>query len=197
MMENNYEYVQESSKNQGSILGGVFGALLGSAIGAVAWAAVGMMGYIASIIGFVIAFLADKGYDLCKGRQGTVKMIVLIICVILAVAVGTVATTVWQIHNEYNALSDFEKEYYYPAEPDLIMQVLADEEVQSEIFKNGAMGLVFGILGAIGLIRGAKNGRNSTAAVQPASPESAIEMASVPARQEASAEAEPEKKEQA
>ena len=29
MMENNYEYVQESSNNQGSILGGVIGALLG------------------------------------------------------------------------------------------------------------------------------------------------------------------------
>ena len=59
-MENNFEYVQETQEKKGSVITGFIGALLGAAIGAVAWAAVGMMGYIASIIGFVIAFLADN-----------------------------------------------------------------------------------------------------------------------------------------
>ena len=115
-MENNFEYVQETQEKKGSVITGFIGALLGAAIGAVAWAAVGMMGYIASIIGFVIAFLADKGYDLFKGRQGTVKMVILIICVVLAVAAGTLGTAVWQIHNEYteqiNALTDLDKKMY-------------------------------------------------------------------------------------
>ena len=155
-MENNYTYAQDAQEKKGSIIGGFIGALLGAAIGAVAWTLVGMLGYVASIVGFVIAFLADKGYDLFKGRQGTIKMIVLIVCVILAVLAGTLGTAVWSIHNEYDALSDIEKKYYYPSEGEVIMQVLEDEEVQTGLLKDAGMGLVFGLLGSYGLIKAAK-----------------------------------------
>lgn len=168
-MENNYEYVQEVKENKESIIGGIIGALIGAAIGAVAWAVVGMLGYIASIIGFVIAFLADKGYDLLKGRQGVLKMIVLIVCVVLAVAAGTVGTYVWTIHNEYNeqlaALTDFEKKYYEIAtEAEFMQELLANSEVQGEMIKDGGLGLVFGIMGSIGLITGAKKKRPQSSA---------------------------------
>ena len=183
-MENNFEYVQETQEKKGSVITGFIGALLGAAIGAVAWAAVGMMGYIASIIGFVIAFLADKGYDLFKGRQGTVKMVILIICVVLAVAAGTLGTAVWQIHNEYteqiNALTDLEKKMYeIMTEGEFMKEILMDSEVQTSLIKDSALGLVFGILGSFGLISAAKYGKKKQAAA-PVSEESALEMAAVP-----------------
>lgn len=183
-MENNFEYVQETQEKKGSVITGFIGALLGAAIGAVAWAAVGMMGYIASIIGFVIAFLADKGYDLFKGRQGTVKMVILIICVVLAVAAGTLGTAVWQIHNEYteqiNALTDLEKKMYdIMTEGEFMKEILMDSEVQTSLIKDSALGLVFGILGSFGLISAAKNGNKKQAAA-PVSEEAALEMAAVP-----------------
>jgi hypothetical protein len=183
-MENNFEYVQETQEKKGSVITGFIGALLGAAIGAVAWAAVGMMGYIASIIGFVIAFLADKGYDLFKGRQGTVKMVILIICVVLAVAAGTLGTAVWQIHNEYteqiNALTDLEKKMYeIMTEGEFMKEILMDSEVQTSLIKDSALGLVFGILGSFGLISAAKNGKKKQAAA-PVSEEAALEMAAVP-----------------
>ena len=152
-MENNYPFAPEK---KGSIIGGFIGALLGASIGAVVWALVGMMGYIASIVGFVIAALASKGYDLLKGRQGTIKMVVLIGCVILAVFAGTLGTTVWSIHNEYDALSDVEKQYFFPSEGEVIMQILADEEVQTSLLKDSALGVLFGIMGSFGLIKAAK-----------------------------------------
>lgn len=183
-MENNFEYVQETQEKKGSVITGFIGALLGAAIGAVAWAAVGMMGYIASIIGFVIAFLADKGYDLFKGRQGTVKMVILIICVVLSVAAGTLGTAVWQIHNEYteqiNALTDLEKKMYeIMTEGEFMKEILMDSEVQTSLIKDSALGLVFGILGSFGLISAAKNGKKKQAAA-PVSEEAALEMAAVP-----------------
>lgn len=160
-MENNFTYAQEPQEKKGSIIGGFIGALGGAAIGAVIWAAVGMLGYIASIVGFVIAFLADKGYDLLKGRQGTIKMIVLILCVVLAVGAGTLGTYVWMIHNEYNdqlaELTDFEKKYYEIAtEAEFMQELLADSEIQSGMLKDSGMGLAFGILGAFGLIKSSK-----------------------------------------
>ena len=187
-MENNFEYVQETQEKKGSVITGFIGALLGAAIGSVAWAAVGMMGYIASIIGFVIAFLADKGYDLFKGRQGTVKMVILIICVVLAVAAGTLGTAVWQIHNEYteqiNALTDLEKKMYeIMTEGEFMKEILMDSEVQTSLIKDSALGLVFGILGSFGLISAAKNGKKKQAAA-PVSEEAALEMAAVPQNSE-------------
>ena len=168
-MENSYAYVQETEEKKGSIIGGIVGALIGAAIGAVAWTLVGMLGYIASIVGFVIAFLADKGYDLLKGRQGVIKMIVLIVCVVLAVAAGTLGTYVWSIHDayteQYNALSDLEKKYGdIMTESEYMQELLSDSEVQGEMVKDSLMGLVFGILGSVGLIAAAKNGKQKSAA---------------------------------
>lgn len=168
-MENNYAYVQEAEEKKGSVIGGIIGALVGAAIGAVAWTLVGMLGYIASIIGFVIAFLADKGYDLLKGRQGTIKMIVLIVCVVLAVAAGTLGTYVWTIHNEYNEqlseLTELDKKLYVIAsEEEFMRDVLSDSEVQGEMIKDSALGLVFGIIGSVGLIAAAKDSKKKSAA---------------------------------
>lgn len=168
-MENNYTYVQETVEKKGSIVGGIIGALIGAAIGAVLWTIVGMLGYIASIIGFVIAFLASKGYDLLKGRQGVIKMIVLIVCVALAVCAGTLGTAVWQIHDEYTTqlseLSDVEKKYYdIMTESEFMVSILSEKEVQTGLIKDSAMGLVFGILGSFGLIAAAKNGNKQNSA---------------------------------
>lgn len=186
-MENNYEYVQETTEKQGSVIGGFIGALVGAAIGAIVWTLVGMAGYIASIVGFVIAFLAEKGYDLLKGRQGVIKMIVLIVCVALAVAAGTLGTYVWTIHNEYNEqlsqLTEFEKKYFEIAtEEEFMKDVLSDSEIQTEMIKDSALGLVFGIMGSIGLIAAAKNGKKKTVPVNAATVEfneAALEAAPV------------------
>ena len=182
-MENNFDYAQETQENKGSVITGFIGALLGAAIGAVLWTVVGMLGYVASIVGFVIAFLADKGYDLFKGRQGTIKMIVLILCVVLAVGAGTVGTAVWALHDVYteevNALTEIEKKLYdIMPEDEFILMGLSDSEIQGEILKDAGMGLIFGFLGSFGLIKAAKNNRKQT--VEPAPQEATIEMAAVP-----------------
>ena len=73
-MENNYTYLQDAQEKKGSIIGGFIGALIGAMIGAVVWAAVGMLGYVASIVGFVIAFLADAGAYFVGLRFGRHKL---------------------------------------------------------------------------------------------------------------------------
>lgn len=186
-MENNYGYVQEVQEKKGSVVTGFIGALLGAAIGAVLWAAVGMMGYIASIIGFAIAFLASKGYDLFKGRQGTIKMVVLIICVVLAVGAGTIGTAVWSIHEVYveeiNALTEIEKQLYdIMPEGEFMLEVLGESELQTQILKDAGMGLLFGILGSYGLIKSAKDGKKKQS--EPVAQEAALEMAAVPQQDE-------------
>lgn len=154
-MEQNDTYPQEEMEKKGSVIGGIIGALVGALIGAALWAAVGIMGYIASIVGFVIAFLADKGYDLLKGRQGVVKIIVLILCVVLAVAAGTLGTYVWMSHDVYQeelaSLPEFQKAFVI-SEQEFMMEIFSDQEVQSEMLKDGGLGLLYGFMGSFGLI---------------------------------------------
>ena len=150
-MENNYAYVQETAEKNGSIVGGIVGALIGAAIGAVLWAVVGMLGYIASIIGFVIAFLASKGYDLCKGRQGKGKVVILIFAVLFGVLLGTVLPDIAYL---VQGIAAGEFVITYGEIPSLILGlVLFDSEYQAAILHNGGMGLLFAALGAFALLR--------------------------------------------
>ena len=58
MVENNPVEIQK----EGSYVTGLIGALVGALIGAVAWCLVMQLGIIASLVGFVIGWLAEKGY---------------------------------------------------------------------------------------------------------------------------------------
>ncbi len=105
-MENNYEYAQE--ENQGSIVRGLLGAILGAVIGAIIWAVVAVVTeHIFSLIGLAIGFIVGFGYDLLKGRKGTVRMVVVLVCVILSVVVGTIGTYAWWLHAWYQEETDF------------------------------------------------------------------------------------------
>ena len=195
-MESNMSYVEEMQEQRTSLIGGIFGALIGSAIGAVVWAVVGLMGYVAAIVGVLIAFLAAKGYDLLKGPQGVVKMVVLCLCLVLAVGAGTVGTAVWNVHTAYqeevNSLSAFERQYYdIPTEKEIMELTFADSEVQGELLRNFGMGLLFGVLGAYGIIFGSKkktaaqvNAEMDSARVIPVDEADAIAAAAVPQREE-------------
>ena len=82
---------QRKEEDRGSYASGAVGAALGALIGAIVWAVVLLMGYVASIVGLLIGFLAEKGYNLLKGKQGKGKIVILIIVIILGVLVGTLA----------------------------------------------------------------------------------------------------------
>ena len=64
--------------DNGNYVSGALGAVLGSSLGAVVWAIVLCMGYVASLVGLLIGWLADQGYNLLKGKQGKAKVWILI-----------------------------------------------------------------------------------------------------------------------
>ena len=148
-MENNGSIYEEP---KGSVGMGILGAALGALIGAVIWALVGLAGYIASVVGLLTAFLASKGYDLLHGRQGRIKVVVLVVCVILAVLLGNARTAAIQIHQVYmeegyNLYID-EATFFQLMVPAL----LEDSDFIGSILKDSAMGIGLAILGCIGLV---------------------------------------------
>lgn len=161
--------MENTQNKSGSILTGLIGALLGALIGAALWAGVGIAGYIASIVGFVIAFLAGKGYDLFRGRKGKVKMVVLIVCVVLAVLIGNAGSYAYMIHDVYGELLSelpAEEVQYAVSESEFYALMIEDAEVQGEFVKDFAVGMVFAVLGCFTEIRNAGSMKRLNAALK-------------------------------
>ena len=145
---------QEEAEKLGSresYLTGTVGALLGTVIGAVVWALVLKMGYVASIVGLLIAFLAVKGYDLLHGKQGKGKLLILLVCVVSGVVLGTFGAYTYELmemigSGELPGMS-------YSDIPMLWSILLEDSEFVSAAVKDILMGLLFAALGAWRIMR--------------------------------------------
>lgn len=151
--------MQRAEEDNGSYLLGLVGALGGSTLGAVLWAIVLNMGYVASLVGLVIGWLAEKGYNLLKGKQGKAKVAILILAIIFGVLLGTFGadafTLVGMVHDGELpgfALSDI---------PMIIIVLMAeDAEYRGAMLSNILMGLLFAALGVFALLR--KTGKDVT-----------------------------------
>jgi len=149
MKENNDRRVEEKT---GSYLQGTLGAFVGAALGAVVWAVVLYLGYVASIIGLLIGWLAEKGYTLLHGKQGKAKLVILIFAIVFGVLLGTILPDVVVLcqmigNGELPGCS-------YGEIPSLIITVMqADAEYMSAVVSNAGMGLVFAALGVFALLR--------------------------------------------
>lgn len=145
------EYESQREENTGSYGLGLIGALLGAALGAVVWALVLLSGFVASIVGLLIGWLADKGYDLLKGKQGKGKLVILILAVIFGVVAGTLAADAISLEQMIDAgeLLGWEMGDI----PLIMLMLFEDTEYITATFSNIGMGLVFAALGVFSLLR--------------------------------------------
>ena len=139
-------------ESEGSYVTGLFGALLGAAIGAVVWALVLNAGYVASLVGLLIGWLAEKGYNLLKGKQSKGKVVILAVAVVLGVVMGTFAAdvmTLVQLINETEGMM-----LTYGDIPQFLLMLLQeDAEYAAAVATNIGTGLLFAGLGVIALLR--------------------------------------------
>ncbi len=142
------EQEAKEQADDGTYVKGAIGALIGALIGAVVWALVLNAGYVMSIIGLLIAFLADKGYDLLKGRQGKGKIVTLIVAVILGVAAGTVLAEFMGIASLIDE-GFFIPEITYANIPEIFFMFMEDSEVAGVVLSNFFQGLLFAAIGVV------------------------------------------------
>lgn len=151
------QHMQEQEENRkqeesGSYVLGLIGSLLGAALGAVVWAIVLSFGYIASLVGLLIGFLAEKGYNLCKGKQGKGKIAILILAIIFGVVLGTFLSESYGLFDLIQSgeipgleVSDI------PAT--ILFLLVNDGEYLGIVLKNIITGLLFAALGVFALLR--------------------------------------------
>lgn len=146
---------QRKDEDTGSYGRGFIGALIGALLGSIVWALILYAGYVASLVGLLIGWLAEKGYNLLKGKQGKGKVAILVIVIILGVLVGTLLPDVVVLAQMIGAgeLPGFT----YGDIPSMIMMVMAeDAEYMRGTLGNAGMGLLFAALGVFALLRKTK-----------------------------------------
>lgn len=131
----------------GSYISGAVGAVLGSAVGAVLWALILMAGYVASLAGFAIGFLSQKGYDLLKGKQGKGKVAILVVAIVLGVVLGTFGGYIALF------LQEFGEEYGFAYVAQFAVNRLLGNPMM--MAKDLLMGFLFAGLGVYTLLRNA------------------------------------------
>lgn len=147
----NVELQQRKEEDTGSYASGALGAFLGAALGAALWAVILSFGYVASLVGFVIGWLAEKGYTLLRGKQGKGKLVILILAVIFGVLLGTLVPDAVQLGSMI-AAGEFPG-YTYMDIPGMIVTLFAaSPEYRGATLANSGMGLLFAALGVFGLM---------------------------------------------
>lgn len=143
---------QRKDEASGSYFTGLLGALCGSAIGAVVWALVLNMGYVASIVGLLIGWLAEKGYNLLKGKQGKAKVLILIVVIVLGVLLGTVGGDAMTL---LDMMNNGELPGFTAADiPWFIVTMWAESpEYRSGMISNIGMGLLFAAIGVYTILK--------------------------------------------
>lgn len=134
----------------GNYLTGLLGALGGAAIGAVVWAIVLFSGYVASLVGLLIGWLADKGYDLLKGKQGPLKIVILIVAIIFGVVLGTFAADAISLAQIIGEGDTF---LTYGDIPGYLLALFSEsEEYRGAVLGNLLQGMLFAALGVAAIL---------------------------------------------
>ena len=138
----------EERLSTGSYLSGAVGAFLGATGGAAAWAGVMLLGYVTSLVGFLIGFLAERCYNLFRGKKGVGKIVILILAVIFGVLLGNAAANMIAILNELSGYGFGIKEGI----EFLIAAFTEVPEVRVAMIKDTVLGLLYAGLGVAFLI---------------------------------------------
>lgn len=144
----------------GNYLTGLLGALGGSALGAVVWAIVLNAGYVASLVGLLIGWLAEKGYNLLKGKQGKAKIAILIVAIIFGVVLGTFGAYALQV---VMMINNGETYLTYGDIPGFLLALFTeDAEFRGAAMSDILQGLFFAALGVVFLLMQANKAVSGT-----------------------------------
>lgn len=143
---------QRKEEDNGSYVQGAVGAFLGAALGGIVWALVLLGGYVASLVGLLIGWLANKGYDLLHGKKTKGKVVILILAIIFGVVLGTMAADGIYLAQ---AIGKGEiTDVVYGDIPAIVLGTLIENgEYRNGVLANMGMGLLFAALGVFALLR--------------------------------------------
>lgn len=137
---------EKPETDPGNYLTGLLGALLGATLGGIVWGLVLLLGRIASVVGFLIGWLAYKGYNLFRGKQAKGKIVILAVSVIFGVIFGSFFSDVITLLKEGFTLKEI---------PEAFSILFTLEEYTNPTIYNIVIGLLFAGFGSFSTLKAA------------------------------------------
>lgn len=127
-------------QHTGSLLSGLVGALLGSLISSVLWFGLSQAGFVASLAGFVMAWLANFGYTKLGGKRNRAAPFIIFSAVLVAIVIAELASVSLSISQDYEVpfLYVLGRSYLIFSEP--------------QFWRSIAVGAVFALVGSFSIL---------------------------------------------
>lgn len=149
-LERSAQEQAEAARSGGSVAGGILGAVLGALVGAIPWALAYYFGWFVGWLGFLIGLAAKFGYDLFKGRQTKIKGFVILIVTLAAVIFAEYASIVILFLTDPDVQA---MNYGLGQVLSLIRFAARSSEFTSAVVRDVLLGIVFALLGIVGMLR--------------------------------------------
>ena len=154
---------QRHGKPRGKMASAILGAAVASVVGALLWAVVYNLGYMAGLVAFLIAMVTSTVYDRLGGAPGGKKLLTVSAATLLAVVLGQFLGMTWPMHQTYQAygsvvhgkMSEF---VFLKHEWSRLLTDAAAQAERSAMVKDMLLGLIFGGVGCMNLLRSILSG---------------------------------------
>lgn len=134
-------YLEKQNSLSDNYLLGLLGALVGALVAAIPWAVVSSQGWFVAWLGYLIAIVASKGYDLMKVKTNMKKLWCVLAAVVIGVFAGQIMSDMIVIATDEELGHMFSDLFSYYANN--------FGEYLSINIKNLALGYVFAALGSL------------------------------------------------
>lgn len=140
----------EEKFSEGNRAAGVIGALIGAAIGCVVWTVVYHLGYMASIVGLLTAYLAIKGYELLGKKRDMFGNVISILFSVISIVIGNYVGYAWVITDALNESAAGRGELTEVLR--IMPQFLTEYDLAGDFIIDLVVGLIFGVVAAVTFI---------------------------------------------
>lgn len=148
---------QKAKLKKGNLVTGLVGALIGALIGGVLWVLVSQLGYIAGIVGLILAVLSLKGYELLGGKIDKIGIAVTMVIIVVVLFLANYFSLAWIIHSEFSSLYDITFADAFRSVPDF----LSYDDILMPFIRDLVVGYAFTAAASIPVIRGMYNKSNN------------------------------------
>lgn len=148
---------QKARLRKGNMVTGIVGALIGALIGGVLWVLVGQLGYIAGIVGLILAVLSLKGYELLGGKIDKIGIAVTMVIIVAVLFLANYISLAWIIHSEFSSIYDITFFDAFRAVPDF----LSYDDILMPFIRDLVVGYAFTAAVSIPVIKGMYNKSNN------------------------------------
>ena len=134
-----------------NVVAGIVGAFLFSLVGGILWFVLYLFGWISALSGIVGVICAIKGYSIFSKKESTKGIIIASIIAILVLALACYLCLSYEIFTVYKELYETgELDFYFTFSEAVMVtpEFLKEPEIASSYYRDLAIGLLFGILGA-------------------------------------------------